>query len=54
MGGWVGKAVFCYTGGGGAGTSRGGEKAGMRDGRPKSWPSLAADPLCDLSLRGVQ
>lgn len=36
-----------------AGTSRGGKKAGRRDGRSVSWSSLAADPWCDISERGA-
>lgn len=47
MGGQVRRALFCYTGGRDTGTSRGGKKAGMRDGSPESWPSPATDPLCD-------
>lgn len=53
MGGLVRKALLCHTGSREAGTSRGGKKAGMRDGRPESRPSQPADPLCDISERGA-
>lgn len=53
MGGLARKALLCHTGSREVGTSRGGKKAGMRDGRPESRPSLAADPLCDISERGA-
>lgn len=53
MGGLARKALLCHTGSREVGTSRGGKKAGMGDGRPKSRPGPAADPLCDISERGA-